>query len=54
MNIEAPIIAALAATRARDTAAVTSTIGFIRSIVTAISVVINGVIFQKEMNRANS
>ena len=45
MNIEAPIIAAQAATTVRDTAAVTSTMGFVRSIATAISVVIGGVIF---------
>ena len=54
MNIEAPIIAAQAATTVRDTAAVTSTMGFARSIATAISVVVGGVIFQNEMNAANS
>ena len=53
MNIEAPIIAAQAATTVRDTAAVTSTMGFLRSIATAISVVVGGVIFQNEMNEAN-
>ena len=53
MNIEAPIIAAQAATTVRDTAAVTSTMGFVRSIATAISVVIGGVIFQNEMNVTN-
>ena len=53
MNIEAPIIAAQAATTVRDTAAVTSTMGFVRSIATAISVVVGGVIFQNEMNAAN-
>ena len=52
MNIEAPIIAAQAATTARDTAAVTSSMGFVRSIATAISVVVGGVIFQNEMNAA--
>ena len=54
MDIGAPIIAAQAATRARDTAAVASTVGFDRSIATTISVVINGVVFQNEMNGANS
>ncbi len=53
MSIEAPILAAQAATTVRDTAAVTATMGFFRSIATAISVVIGGVIFQNEMNVAN-
>lgn len=53
MNIEAPIIAAQAATTVRDTAAVTSTMGFVRSIATAVAVVIGGVIFQNEMTAAN-
>lgn len=53
MNIEAPILAAQAAATARDTAAVTATMGFGRSIATAVSVVIGGVIFQNEMNKAN-
>lgn len=54
MNIEAPIIAAQAATTIHDTAAVTSTMGFFRSIATAISVVIGGVIFQNQMKAAKS
>lgn len=54
MNIEAPIIAAQAATTVLDTAAVTATMGFVRSIATAISVVIGGVIFQNEMNAENA
>ena len=54
MNVEAPIIAAQAATTVRDTAAVASTMGFLRSIATAVSVVIGGVIFQNEMKDINS
>jgi hypothetical protein len=50
MNIEAPIIAAQAAAPVRDTAAVTATMGFVRSISTAFSVVIGGVAFQNQMN----
>ena len=53
MNIEAPIIAAQAATTVRDTAAVSTMMGFVRSIATAVSVVIGGVVFQNEMDRAN-
>lgn len=53
MNIEAPILAAQAATSARDTAAVTATMGFMRSLSTAISVVVGGVIFQIEMSARN-
>ena len=53
LNIEAPIIAAQASATVRDTAAVIATMGFLRSIATAVSVVVGGVIFQNEMNRAN-
>lgn len=53
MNIEAPILAAQAATSVRDTAAVTATMGFVRSLATAISVVVGGVVFQNEMNAKN-
>ena len=53
MNIEPPVIAAQAATTIRDTAAVIGTMGFVRSIATAISVVVGGVIFQNEMHLAN-
>jgi MFS family permease len=53
MNIEAPILAAQAATSVRDTAAVTATMGFVRSLFTAISVVVGGVVFQNEMNAKN-
>ena len=54
LNIEAPILAAQAAATERDTAAVIATMSFVRSIGTAISVVVGGVIFQNEMNAANS
>ncbi|OHW89499.1 MFS transporter [Colletotrichum incanum] len=40
LNIEAPVLAAQAATTVRDTAAVVATMGFLRSIATAISVVV--------------
>ena len=53
MNIDAPILAAQAATTSLDTAAVTGTMGFLRSLANAISVVVGGVIFQNEMNTAN-
>ena len=53
MNLEAPIIAAQAATTVRDTAAVSTTMGFFRSIATAVSVVVGGVIFQNEVDKAN-
>ncbi|KAJ5345865.1 hypothetical protein N7452_003869 [Penicillium brevicompactum] len=53
MNIEAPILAAQAAESVRDTAAVTATMGFVRSLSTAISVVVGGVVFQNEMNAKN-
>jgi len=53
MNIESPILAAQAATTVRDTAAVIATMGFVRSIANAVSIVVGGVIFQNEMNVAN-
>ncbi|CEL10805.1 Putative MFS transporter (Fragment) [Aspergillus calidoustus] len=53
MNIDAPILAAQAATSVRDTAAVTATMGFVRSLSTAVSVVVGGVVFQNEMNAKN-
>ncbi|PGH15502.1 hypothetical protein AJ80_05519 [Polytolypa hystricis UAMH7299] len=52
LNIEAPILAAQATTTVRDTAAVIATMSFVRSIGTAISVVVGGVIFQNQMNVA--
>ncbi|GKZ24060.1 hypothetical protein AbraIFM66951_010559 [Aspergillus brasiliensis] len=54
MNIDAPILAAQAATTVRDTAAVTATMGFVRSLATAIAVVVGGVVFQNEMSAANT
>ncbi|KAI1381951.1 major facilitator superfamily domain-containing protein [Hypoxylon crocopeplum] len=53
LNIEAPILAAQAATTVRDTAAVIATMSFLRSLGTAISIVVSGVIFQNEMTAAN-
>lgn len=53
MNMEPPLLAAQAATTALDTAAVVSTMGFIRSIATAVSIVMGGVIFQNRMNDLN-
>ncbi|KZL86695.1 plays a role in the entry into g0 [Colletotrichum incanum] len=54
LNIEAPVLAAQAATTVRDTAAVVATMGFLRSIATAISVVVGGVVFQNQMKAENS
>ncbi|WQF76343.1 Putative major facilitator superfamily, MFS transporter superfamily [Colletotrichum destructivum] len=53
LNIEAPVLAAQAATTVRDTAAVVATMGFLRSIATAISVVVGGVVFQNQMKAGN-
>ncbi|KAI0154994.1 putative MFS transporter [Xylariaceae sp. FL1272] len=53
LNIEAPIIAAQASTTTKNTAAVIATMSFLRSIATAVSVVIGGVIFQNEMKTKN-
>ncbi|ETS78622.1 hypothetical protein PFICI_10684 [Pestalotiopsis fici W106-1] len=53
LNIEAPVIAAQASTTVRDTAAVVATMGFLRSIATAVSVVAGGVIFQNVMRSEN-
>ncbi|KAI3555060.1 plays a role in the entry into G0 [Colletotrichum abscissum] len=53
LNIEAPVLAAQAATTVRDTAAVVATMGFLRSIATAISVVVGGVVFQNQMKAEN-
>ncbi|KAH0434177.1 hypothetical protein CcaCcLH18_05501 [Colletotrichum camelliae] len=54
LNIEAPVLAAQAATTVRDTAAVLATMSFLRSIATAISVVVGGVIFQNQMKAGNA
>ncbi|OJJ34614.1 hypothetical protein ASPWEDRAFT_112861 [Aspergillus wentii DTO 134E9] len=53
MNIDAPILAAQAVVPVRDTAAVTATMALMRSISTAISVVVGGVVFQNRMNAEN-
>jgi hypothetical protein len=53
MGIEPPMLAAQAATPVRDTAAVVATMGFLRSIANAVSIVAGGVIFQDEMDAAN-
>jgi hypothetical protein len=52
MNIEPPVLAAQAATTERDTAAVVATMSFLRSIGNAVSIVVGGVIFQDEMDKA--
>ncbi|GAW14440.1 hypothetical protein ANO14919_038430 [Xylariales sp. No.14919] len=53
MNIEPPLIVVQAINSARDTAAVVSSMNFVRSIAIAISIVVGGVIFQNEMTAAN-
>jgi len=53
MNMEPPLLSALAAATELDTAAVIATMTFIRSIATAIAIVIGGVIFQNRMNAAS-
>ncbi len=53
LNIEAPIVAAQAGASERDNAAVISSMVFVRSMATAVSVVVGGVIFQNEMNAAS-
>jgi hypothetical protein len=54
MNIEPPVLAAQASMTVRDTAAVIATMGFLRSIANAVSIVLGGVIFQNEMNKSYS
>lgn len=53
-NMEPPLLVAQATATALDTAAVISTMSFLRSISTAIIVVIGGVIFQGQMVASNS
>lgn len=50
MNMEPPLLAALAAATDLDNASVTATMGFLRSIATSIAIVLGGVIFQNRMN----
>ncbi|KAI4862376.1 major facilitator superfamily domain-containing protein [Hypoxylon rubiginosum] len=53
MNSEGPVLSAQAAATAKDTAAISATMGFIRSISTVISIVIGGVVFRNEMDTQN-
>lgn len=53
MNIEGPILAAQAAASELDTAAVIAAMGFARSMATAVSIVVGGVIFQNGMDWRN-
>lgn len=53
-NMEPPLLVAQATATALDTAAVISTMSFLRSICTAIIVVVGGVIFQGQMVANNS
>jgi hypothetical protein len=53
MNMEPPLLAALAGASELDTAAVNATMSFIRSIATAVAIVLGGVIFQNRMNANN-
>lgn len=50
MNWEGPLLAVQAVVPSRDVAAATTTMGFMRTISTAISVVIGGVVFQNQMD----
>jgi hypothetical protein len=54
LNMEPPLLAAQATATALDTAAVISTMSFLRSICTAIIVVVGGVLFQGQMVANNS
>ncbi|KAB8208863.1 major facilitator superfamily-domain-containing protein [Aspergillus parasiticus] len=49
MNFEGPLLALQAIVGAKNTATATATIGFVRTMSTAISVVIGGVVFQNQM-----
>ncbi|GAB1205022.1 hypothetical protein APSETT445_003689 [Aspergillus pseudonomiae] len=51
MNFEGPLLALQAIVGAKNTATATATIGFVRTMSTAISVVIGGVVFQNQMVR---
>lgn len=50
MNLEGPMLAVQAAVPARDIGTATATMGFLRTLATAVSIVIGGVVFQNEMN----
>lgn len=49
MNFEGPLLALQAIVGVKNTATATATIGFVRTMSTAISVVIGGVVFQNQM-----
>jgi hypothetical protein len=51
MSIEGPLLAAQAAVSPQDVATATATLGFVRSMSSAISIVVGGVIFQNEMSK---
>lgn len=51
MNFDGPLLALQAISGVENTATVTSTIGFMRSLSTAVSVVIGGVVFQNQMSQ---
>lgn len=51
MNFEGPLLAVQAVASPGDVATATTTMGFVRTLSTAISVVIGGVVFQNEMGR---
>lgn len=49
MNLEGPMLAVQAAVPGRDIGTATATMGFLRILATAVSIVIGGVVFQNEM-----
>ncbi|KAM0440432.1 hypothetical protein ACHAQK_005839 [Fusarium lateritium] len=53
MNFEGPLLAVQTVVPHKDVAAATTAMSFIRTMATAISVVIGGVLFQNEMKREN-
>jgi hypothetical protein len=54
MNFEGPLLAVQAVVADRDVAAATAAMGFVRSMATAVSVVIGGVVFQNVMKTHRS
>jgi hypothetical protein len=54
MNIDPPLLSAQAATSVLDTAAVITTMNFIRSTATSIAIVLGGVLFQNQMDAVNA
>ncbi|ROW05830.1 hypothetical protein VMCG_05190 [Cytospora schulzeri] len=54
MNFEGPLLSLQAAIEVKDIATATTTFGFMRTISTAISVVVGGVMFQNEMRRRSA